>query len=86
MNTVITASGGEGLVVLVLDPASAVDFADAWELAQSSGALVRARPEFLLDSLAIRRAAIAATIDAQHAPTYVPLKRDRRLYAVSGDL
>lgn len=67
------ASAGPGLVLLVLDAATARDMADAWELAHASGALGTPRPEFLLDVAAIKRAAINSDIQAGDLPAPVTL-------------
>ena len=79
------ASGANGLVVLVLDPETAADFADAWELANASGALVTPRPEFLADVATIKHQAVKAAehTGALPTPAYVPLVRDRHLVAVA---
>lgn len=71
------ASAAPDLVVLVLDPATADQLADVWEFAhKTSGGLdPPARPTFLLDVAALRRAAHqAATAPApvEYVPVGVP--------------
>jgi hypothetical protein len=57
----IEAVASDGIVMILIDTTTARQLADAWEFTQASGGLnVPQRPTFLLDVLAIRRAAIAA--------------------------
>lgn len=83
----IQALPSPGVVALVVDAETARQIADAWEFAHSLGALDDdARPTYLLDSAAIRRAAVEADIlgsddlPVQLVPVEVP-----RLRLVGGE-